>query len=74
MRTSHSVSHSRKQDTFFLHEERSKKGNKLHLTFSQHLSKPNVMSSNLKIDYYQMYCRDDLELIVLFSQSCGRNQ
>lgn len=52
MRTSDSFSHSRKQDMFFLPGERSEKGNKLDLTFSQYLSKLNVMSRNLKIEYY----------------------
>lgn len=74
MRTSDSFSHSKKRDTFFLPWERREKGNKLDLTFSQYLSKLNVMSRNLKIEYYHMYCRDLLKLIVLFSESCGRNQ
>lgn len=44
MRTSDSFSHSRE-----FSGERSEKGNKLDLTFSQYLSKLNVMSRNLKI-------------------------
>lgn len=61
-----SDSFSIKQNAFFLHEEKSEKRNKL--------SEPDVMSNNPKIEYCSMYCHDDLELIILFSENCDRNQ